>query len=695
LALEIPAISTNEALVEAGNTYETVLAETGDQERAETGARITFGTNLPILLVSNRLGMFAGRNKALREGVAGLKQTAVTAAKGAAGEGIQEFTQSTVGQVAEEIAIEDATLAQALSAVDYGQAVYEGVIGSVVGGGISVLLERADAKIEQIPELSPAQTEAYNETVAAEKAKGASTLEANITATKQLAETPEGEAYIDKVMEAQDAVIQAEAAMGTDIKAEEVKTLAPAPATTQAAFDEVTAPESQLTEDEAVERILEAVEQEQAQAAVATQEAALIQEALPTAQNIEQVDPQTIPDIGTPGARAFKATMPNGSAITVVTGADIQITPEKIEQIRKTYVEPGNIAGVSEEVLRSDNFIIAGQNQIIGEDNIIALSKEAARPQEVLNEEVYELAEKSILTPEEIQTLETEFGPSIENRSKAYAAWDGTTQTANGLLEKVRDFFKGILDRFRAPKLTPEEVFRRVREGEVFERGARPEGEETFAIQPGQKIIAEPVPIDERLNELTDIDAQLRAPTPLDVKGLRASRDDAIEAANETINDNPEGPRLLYRATSKKDIARGPEGVLEVNAGYVTRDPQTDADMSGIWFSTSLRGAIQHGKKEHGPDAVIMAMPVINMPDEVIAVNNTGKNNLDYMWFAMPGSVNLDAVEIKDLTEVENDGKFLIEREVPDAESQRERDRRLATGPEQRADIGEPGLPEP
>ncbi|MHC4622107.1 MAG: hypothetical protein ACYTEQ_30590, partial [Planctomycetota bacterium] len=33
LALEIPAISTNEALVEAGNTYETVLAETGDQER--------------------------------------------------------------------------------------------------------------------------------------------------------------------------------------------------------------------------------------------------------------------------------------------------------------------------------------------------------------------------------------------------------------------------------------------------------------------------------------------------------------------------------------------------------------------------------------------------------------------------------------------------------------------------------------
>jgi hypothetical protein len=625
-----------------GGAYRDVLEKGGTQEEAEGAFRFGFFANLPISLVANKILITKVKGRAAKSIISGSAEEALQA-------------------VIEPIARGEG--------VDFTDILYQGGIGGIVSGGSGKLLDFFQAT--PTPEMDAETQALFDETKENAIDEGKSAEQADIEATRTISETEGGEQYINQVADAADAALKFEASLGQNLTEEDVGLAPEAPATTQAAFDEVTAPESQLTEDEAVERILGALEQEQAEAAVVTQEAALIQEALPTAQNIEQVDPQTIPDLGVPGARAFKATMPNGSDITVVTGADIQITPEKIEQIRKTYVEPGNIAGVTEEVLRSGNFIIAGQNQVIGENNIILLSKDAAAPKAVINEEVYELAEKSILTPEEITTLQEEFGESIENRSKAYAAWDGTTETANGLLEKVRDFFKGILNRFRAPKLTPEEVFRRVREGEVFEREARPEGIETFAIQPGRPAFENEQPVfkdDKLVPELTDVQGQVVDAPLFEGKGVEywTTADVAREAMLAAPNTNPGQPKgVLYRGTTGKRFKNNKILLDQTKPHQLNKDETKDID--AVWFTTSYADAMDYAEARGGTEnGVIVAIPTASLPNELYVQNVTTPGDNSEVWIGIPADIDLTNAQIQDLTTAQSERTMEIEREVPD-----------------------------
>jgi hypothetical protein len=346
-----------------------------------------------------------------------------------------------------------------------------------------------------------------------------------------------------------------------------------------------------LTEDQVVDEIINRIEGRQADVSIQAEETRLIQESLPTATNIKAVDPATIPDLGTPAARAYSATMPNGSEITVLTGADIAVSEQNIETIRKTYVETGLM---SEEDLQAGKFVVLGKNQAIGQSGVITLAKEGARP-EILNEEVFELAEKTVLTPEEIAAA----GPDLEARSKAYAAWDGQTQTPQGVFEKIRDFFKGILARFKAPALTREEVFRRVREGEVFGREAAPGTEETFLLggRRGRRLtgITEGV-----FSSLTD--KQLRFEIDDSKARLKIENLQSIgKFQKQFVNKNDMGLTLkdvlehdeLYAAYPGFADMRVASRPFDEKGGSLTRGYMQSTDAGGVlWINEALAGSL-------------------------------------------------------------------------------------------------------
>jgi hypothetical protein len=245
-----------------------------------------------------------------------------------------------------------------------------------------------------------------------------------------------------------------------------------------------------------------------------------------------------------------------------------------------------------------------------------------------------------------------------------------------------------LAEQVEAGTLTEDEALAEI-ERRLTAPPEAPEG-----IAPPRVPLPEPLPINPAMDELADIE-QMRAASPLDLQWVRATRDKAIELVNQTKNDNPGQPRALYRVASKEAKTRGAEGVLPYNRDYATKDAKSGADLKGIYWFASLREAINYGKKKYGPDyrniAELQAVPLAFMPDNVMAKNITPKGNLDNAVVLFPGDVNLNSIQIKDLTEVENSGIFEIRR--PDDTSQRQRNIRAAARGRDIRDTAEPGLP--
>ncbi|MCK5236901.1 MAG: hypothetical protein KAR06_07945, partial [Deltaproteobacteria bacterium] len=526
----VSVMATGESLAEAGSSYQEALDRTGLMSEAQDAAKFTFWSNMPMLIVTNRLGLFAEKGTAVGR-----------VFKSGAGEGIQEGYQETVGALAQGEAPEARNV------------LYAGLIGAIVGSTVS-MVEPAVDKVLKIPEMSPDLRGTY-ETAAKEAfEKGANLEEADIAGTKAIAETKEGAKYIKAVAEAADAVLDAEAAMARgqeptfkeELKAEldilkeltiakediaaklettpsEINTMIDnivkneGPSTDQerellqelskrrldedvSLFDEelgetaVTEetiddiisgkariedilPQTAVTAEVSAEQQIESIRAatERAQAVRGERELSTISRAIPNNKGITEVSATKLQELVPSkqiSGRVYEVKLPNGSTIAVATEVDFStLTQEEIDAIASTHVAEGRI---SMEDLLAGNFVIGGENLLLGKDGVVLLAKDtAAEVGRVLDEELFELARKMTLTGKEIKALDEQFG-GLEGSSNAYKDWNGQEDSkTNGLFEKIKDFFKTI-DRLLG-RLTrdirSEDIFRAVRKGEVFSRG--------------------------------------------------------------------------------------------------------------------------------------------------------------------------------------------------------------------------------
>jgi hypothetical protein len=126
------AAGSIEALTEAGGVYMDTLNKTGSREEAENAARWTFGLNIPLNAITNKLGIFAEKGGPLKR------------ALGSMIEAPQEILQETISTKAK---------GEKLTAEQIYTAGGVGLILGPVGGGISAKVfpaPKADVKSDAI-----------------------------------------------------------------------------------------------------------------------------------------------------------------------------------------------------------------------------------------------------------------------------------------------------------------------------------------------------------------------------------------------------------------------------------------------------------------------------------------------------------------------------------------------------------------
>src|SRR3990167_6472785 len=116
-----------EAAVEAGSVFNEVLRRGGSRGEAFSAANKTFWSNLPTLLITNRLGIFGEKGNLARRAITSSLM-----------EGSQEVSQEIISN----IALNDPVLHGALEA---------GAVGAIVGGGTSTVLNF----LQSNPQASP------------------------------------------------------------------------------------------------------------------------------------------------------------------------------------------------------------------------------------------------------------------------------------------------------------------------------------------------------------------------------------------------------------------------------------------------------------------------------------------------------------------------------------------------------------
>lgn len=105
-----------EAMTEAGLVYREVMNKTRDQASAERAAFETFTLNVPLLTITNKLGIFGEQGKRLR-------RTLMSSAM----EGTQEMGQELISTGAKD------------EEVKWGEVLTAGAIGAILGGGTGAL----------------------------------------------------------------------------------------------------------------------------------------------------------------------------------------------------------------------------------------------------------------------------------------------------------------------------------------------------------------------------------------------------------------------------------------------------------------------------------------------------------------------------------------------------------------------------
>jgi GGDEF domain-containing protein len=436
----------------AGSTYEQSLEQSGgDVIEARRAARFSFFSNLPISLVANKVLVTKAKGRVTNSIIS---------------QGAEEGLQS----IAEDIALD--------RPVDFGSAWYEAQIGAIVGGGTSAVLSRLESAPD--PTMPPEVATQYDSVVKAKLDEGLALEDAHVEATRAISTTEAGREYIEGVAEGADAAFKLEAMLGEP----EPPQLGVAGVFAEADTRIDSLIDSALTEDQVIDEILNVSETEAAAGpsevqieatARANADIALIREGLPAATSARVANradliaqDARLEPLLAPGTRAYTVTMPGGREISVINNATVTLDEGRKQTILDTYFDEEG-KPVSPDIqftpqdVEAGRVAIAGANFAIGESGIIALSKTGGKAATV-NEELFELVEKmGLLTDEELAAV----GDNLEARSKAYAKWNGESRTPEGVFEIVRDFFRKLVN---LRNVTAEDVFQRVREGEVFER---------------------------------------------------------------------------------------------------------------------------------------------------------------------------------------------------------------------------------
>lgn len=209
--LGVSTMSSLEALSEAGSVFDSKVELTERQNRESSGlpakdprdeaakaARITFWSNIPLLMVTNKLGLFAENGTRVSK-----------ALKSAAMEGpLQEGPQ---------YAISTAAVNDPNKAFSWDEFWYQSAIGGIVGSGASVVLNAlndATSKARKAEQQMPLDVKAvYEGTVSGLVAKGVDPEAAHIEATRAISKMESGQKYIDQVGEAAESAMVIEATL--------------------------------------------------------------------------------------------------------------------------------------------------------------------------------------------------------------------------------------------------------------------------------------------------------------------------------------------------------------------------------------------------------------------------------------------------------------------------------------------------
>ncbi len=125
--LGVSASSVMEAAVEAGGAYNKMVAKGEDHKEASSSATKDFWLNLPVLVFTNKVGIFGENGGKILKGL-----------KSAGSESVQEFTQQIIGNFATKDPLFEGALESA-------------AIGGIVGGGTGMIMSVGErAEVEKI-----------------------------------------------------------------------------------------------------------------------------------------------------------------------------------------------------------------------------------------------------------------------------------------------------------------------------------------------------------------------------------------------------------------------------------------------------------------------------------------------------------------------------------------------------------------
>ena len=116
------ASAVMEASIESGGSYNKMVTKGKDHKEASMAATKSFWLNLPVLIFTNKAGIFGENGNAILKGI-----------KSASNEAVQEFTQQIIGNFSTKDPLMEGALESA-------------AVGAIVGGGTGTLLDLAQTR---------------------------------------------------------------------------------------------------------------------------------------------------------------------------------------------------------------------------------------------------------------------------------------------------------------------------------------------------------------------------------------------------------------------------------------------------------------------------------------------------------------------------------------------------------------------
>ena len=181
--------------------------------------------------------------------------------------------------------------------------------------------------------------------------------------------------------------------------------------------------------------------------------------------------------------RAWEITTKGGLSATILESKDRSLHLSLGTELNAEYdalgiaFQPGDILAGAHRALRFGNTIKFG--------SVIELAK--GQGPRVLDHEIWHLVEFWLLNEKERAKIAKKYGENEESRANAYMAWE-PKKDPDTIFQKILDFFKTLLKAVSGYE-SAEDIFAKVRSGEIFERAPRVPEElapAKFSVQRGE-----------------------------------------------------------------------------------------------------------------------------------------------------------------------------------------------------------------